>query len=48
MQNSVLPVVERCYAVLGDVAKATYLHNMNELVWANQQNPELNTMYLVY
>ncbi|CAD7965624.1 unnamed protein product [Amoebophrya sp. A120] len=26
-----LPVVEQCYAVLGDVAKARYIHNLNQI-----------------
>jgi hypothetical protein len=43
---SALPVVERCYAVLGDAAKATYLNMVNELVWDNTQDPSLNTLYI--
>jgi len=32
-----LPVAERCYAVLGDVSKARYLHKMNRIVQDNEQ-----------
>ena len=45
---SALPVVERCYAVLGDAAKATYLNMVNELVWDNTQDPSLNTLYVAH
>jgi intraflagellar transport protein 172 len=32
MENFNLPVAERCYAVLGDIAKSRYLHKVNSLV----------------
>jgi len=32
MEHFNLPVAERCYAVLGDVAKSRYLHKVNRLV----------------
>ncbi|CAK0863800.1 unnamed protein product, partial [Prorocentrum cordatum] len=32
MEHYNLPVAERCYAVLGDVAKSRYLHHVNEMV----------------
>lgn len=32
MEHYNLPVAERCYAVLGDVAKSRYLHKVNEMV----------------
>merc|ERR1719446_584209 len=32
MDNFNLPVAERCYAVLGDVAKSRYLHKVNRLI----------------
>ncbi|CAE8619758.1 unnamed protein product [Polarella glacialis] len=32
MEHFNLPVAERCYAVLGDVAKSRYLHKVNRLI----------------
>jgi intraflagellar transport protein 172 len=32
MNGMCLPVAERCYAILGDIAKARYLHKVNKIV----------------
>lgn len=37
---SALPVVEQCYAVLGDVSKARYIHNVNRILEENNWTPE--------
>ena len=31
LENTQLHIAERCYAALGDVAKAKFLHNINKL-----------------
>merc|ERR1719162_1346463 len=36
MESFNLPVAERCYAVLGDIAKSRYLHKVNRLVDKNK------------
>jgi len=37
MEHFNLPVAERCYAVLGDVAKSRYLHKVNRLIQEHAQ-----------
>eukprot|EP00927_Polykrikos_kofoidii_P024133 TRINITY_DN22013_c0_g1_i2.p1 TRINITY_DN22013_c0_g1~~TRINITY_DN22013_c0_g1_i2.p1 ORF type:complete len:1608 (-),score=419.80 TRINITY_DN22013_c0_g1_i2:44-4867(-) len=37
MENFNLPVAERCYAVLGDVAKSRYLHKINRMMMDHAQ-----------
>jgi intraflagellar transport protein 172 len=37
MEHGSLPVAERCFAVLGDIAKSRYLHKVNRLVQEHQQ-----------
>mmetsp|Transcript_2625 Transcript_2625/g.6756 ORF Transcript_2625/g.6756 Transcript_2625/m.6756 type:complete len:1758 (-) Transcript_2625:76-5349(-) len=36
MEHFNLPVAERCYAVLGDVAKSRYLHKVNRMISEHQ------------
>eukprot|EP00928_Gymnodinium_smaydae_P061483 TRINITY_DN45540_c0_g1_i1.p1 TRINITY_DN45540_c0_g1~~TRINITY_DN45540_c0_g1_i1.p1 ORF type:complete len:1813 (+),score=398.59 TRINITY_DN45540_c0_g1_i1:155-5440(+) len=46
MENYNLPVAERCYAVLGDVAKSRYLHKVNRLIYDHaKENPDDNQPY---
>jgi intraflagellar transport protein 172 len=33
LKDQKLVVAERCYAALGDVAKARYLHNLNDIIF---------------
>merc|ERR1719181_348821 len=37
MEHYSLPVAERCYAILGDIAKSRYLHKVNRLIQEHQQ-----------
>jgi intraflagellar transport protein 172 len=42
MRGMCLPVAERCYAVLGDIAKARYLHKVNKIVREETERTEID------
>ena len=47
MENMCLPVAERCYAVLGDVSKSRYLHQVNAMLTEHEEKGgDASTCYM--